>query len=689
MSDTPPSMKMLPGDEIRQIMWRFDERFDIQMAVMGARSVARGLVARLVADGERNTHEWTAAKNALYQAFDESGITAAGLDMEYGGIIEGPRNLALSLLAFELSWVDGGASTCSLINNLGLGPIVEKGTPEQREKYMRACAPLQPGEERKVMRAAFALTEPLPYVGVDTGVVSGRVTVAKWEEGEEPILHVEKRGRFLTNMAVANVLTAAVDSGDPRIKTSCMVILEDTDPGIFDRGAPTLKLVHQLSNTHDPIFSLDIPASRIVGGYTIKDGVIVPNLTHSEIIEAVFSRTRVAVGLMTAAKLLSAVEPVIRYQRGRYRGAAGIEAGSPRYDLGIQMKEDAIQRLADVWATGEAASSLGFETARDFDTLTPVETEVLAEFAAQGITGRALLRALRQPQTDAIELLELLSQPAGERDDARIAELQADKYVQYVWLSAVCNVLCPATKLWNTGYGANMLREAVSLMGGYGITEDCPGFLFYKWTDAQLEATYEGPEVVQRRQISVTMNNPVFLAQVAQWVSELRQWDAKYPATGLDALAAGFEVWRWTLDFINQHKDTAGRGLSQSQRHGVLFPMADAISWLVAARSLVADIEELRVKGPQHPVVGSEAEGYINTFTDLAHMQIARASGEVARICAELVYGYGACTAEKGAEFQALRAQMDGALVGARLAKDRAAKALTEVMIPEALDYPL
>ena len=52
MSETPQTMKMLPGDEIRQIMWRYADRYDIQMAVMGARSVARGLVARLVADGD-------------------------------------------------------------------------------------------------------------------------------------------------------------------------------------------------------------------------------------------------------------------------------------------------------------------------------------------------------------------------------------------------------------------------------------------------------------------------------------------------------------------------------------------------------------------------------------------------------------------------------------------------------------
>ena len=75
-----------------------------------------------------------------------------------------------------------------------------------------------------------------------------------------------------------------------------MVILHETDPGIFDRGVPTRKLVHQLSSTSDPIFSVLVPASRIVGGYSIKDGVIVPRYSHGEIIEAVFRRTRVTVG---------------------------------------------------------------------------------------------------------------------------------------------------------------------------------------------------------------------------------------------------------------------------------------------------------------------------------------------------------------------------------------------------------
>ncbi|RXL33119.1 hypothetical protein EO238_35505, partial [Citrobacter sp. AAK_AS5] len=48
------------------------------------------------------------------------------------------------------------------------------------------------------------------------------------------------------------------------------------------------------------------------------------------------------------------------------------------------------------------------------------------------------------------------------------------------------------------------------------------GFLGHKWMDAQLEATYEGPEAVQRRQISVTMTSEVFLAVFRTWTAQLR-----------------------------------------------------------------------------------------------------------------------------------------------------------------------
>jgi len=736
---TAASLQTLPADEIRQVMWRFADRFELQMLVQAARGVARGPVARVVAAGGRNTHDWTPAKAGLLQYFDESGITAAFLDPEQGGFIAGPKNLALALIAFELSWVDAGAATCSLAGNLGLAPIHERGTPEQRAKYVAGAAPVKPGENRRQVRAAFALTEPIPFVGVETGLLAGKVRVAAWPEGGEPILQVDKRGRFITNMAFANVVTAAVDSDDPRIKGSCMVILEEGDPGTWDRGTPTKKLVHQLSSTNDPVFNLQVPASRIVGGYTVQNGVIVPNYSHGEIIEAVFRRTRVTVGLMTAAKLLSAVEPVILYHRRRFRGGEGAP-GTPRYELGLQQKEDVLHRLVDIWASGEASASLGFAAARLFDELDPLEREKDRLLAERRLTGRAAFKELAKKRTEALELVKLLAQPVGARDLARQDALEADPLVRFVILDAQADVLCPACKLWNTGHGANMMREAVSLMGGYGVTEDCPGFLGQKWMDAQLEATYEGPEAVQRLQLSITMTNELFLAQFEHWIAEMRRLAGERPGTGACTLATAMQLWRWTLRYVQTATDADGDKLYHKTRQGVTFPLADALCWLLAARQFILDVMELEARGGLNPALADGLAGTLAFFTDLCHTQAGRAAGEVGRICAEVVHGYhrhpawdeaschacyqaqeleslegiipgiegsadayaevietgvahpfkaGPCARFTGREdFVRLRLKLDGCLTGCRLAKDRAATALTQVMTREALDYP-
>jgi alkylation response protein AidB-like acyl-CoA dehydrogenase len=722
------SLRTLPGDAVRQIQWRFADRYDLQMLVQSARDVARGPVARLVAGGARQTHEWTPEKHALLEVFDAAGITSAFLDVASGGYLEGPKNLALALIAFELAWVDAGAATASLAGCLALSPIHERGTPEQRDHYMKMCAPAAPAEDRKPWRGAFCLTEPLPYVGVDTGMLSGKVRIAEWKDGEEPLLQVEKRGRFTTNMGFANFVTAAVDSSDPRITSSCMVILEETDPGVFDRGSVTRKLVHQLSSTSDPIFSLKVPASRIVGGYTVKEGRIVPNYSHSEIIEAVFKRTRVTVGIMTSAKLLSAIEPVVRYQRNRFRGAEQTTPGSVRHDLGLQQREDALHKLVDLWAMGEASASLGFAAARAFDELDPLEKEKDAILAAEGIHGgRAELKKLKGVWPVAVERLR-------EASNAAIEDASQDVLARYVLADAVAAVLCPAAKLWNTGLGANAMREALSLMGGYGITEDCPGFLAYKWMDAQLEATYEGPEAVQRRNLIVTMTHELFLEQFRTWIPEMRKIGSRRPETGACSLASAMRLWLWTYEHLRTATDAEGAKLYNSARQGVTFRLADALCWLLASRQQILDVMELEAKSAE---AGDGVDTTVAFLSDLCHVQAARAAGEAGRICAELVYGYnahprwddpvhtgcflseeldawegyapgitayaldvlqpdgthpekaGPCAqCGENASFQRLRNQLDLCLTGSQLAKDRAAKALAGVMIPEVPDYP-
>ena len=190
-------------------------------------------------------------------------------------------------------------------------------------------------------------------------------------------------------------------------------------------------------------------------------------------------------------------------------------------------------------------------------------------------------------------------------------------------------MFCPACKLWNTGHGANMMREAVSLMGGYGVTEDCPGFLGQKWMDAQLEATYEGPEAVQRLQLSITITNELFLAQFDQWTEDCAASPPSRPGTGACTLATAMKLWRWTLNHLRTASDAHGAKLYHKSRQSVTFPLADALCWLLAARQFILDIIELEDKGMANPALAEGLPGFVNFFTDLCHVQCARAAGEV------------------------------------------------------------
>ncbi len=735
--ENAPILPTLPTDAVRQIMWRLAGRDDLQRLIGASRDVARGLVASLVAEGQRDTYQWTPEKQRLLDALDQAGVSSLFADPEYGGTIKGPKNLATALAAYELAWVDGGAATCLVALGLALQPIITLGTEAQKATYLKATKTAEGG--RQVPRGAFCLTEPLPYAGVDTGVLSGKVRVQRWLEGETPVLHVQKQGRFTNNMDFAQFVVVAVSSDDPRIKGSCMIILEEGDEGEFDRGTVTHKLVHQLTSTRDPKFDMVVPASRIVGGYSMEDGVIVPNFSHAKVLEAVFSRTRVPAGVMTGAKLLSSIEPIIRYQRERFRGGEG-QPGTPRHDLGLQTKEDAVHRLVDIWSAGEAACSLGLATARHFDSFADLEHDRDAIFAAANMKlGTGAHRIPKEAEQLAIEYLALSVAPDDERDDERLAELTANRVVDLVVKRAVGKVLSPATKLWNTGQGATLLRQAVSLMGGFGITQDCPGFLPQKWMDSQLEATYEGPESVQRRQLIVTMTSKLFLAQFRKWATEMCRIASDRPGTGACTIAAAMDLWLWSLNHLQHATDADGQPLYRDKRQGATFPLADALCWLLASYHQILDVVQLEKEGANAPELKESLPGYLQFFTDLCHVQAARAAGEVARICSELVFGYnrhpswepdcgscmgageldtleglmpgisvgmrmagdvmeedgghvakaGPCVRFAGLNgFTDRRSKLDGCLTGARLAKDRAGYALSQVAIPDKLDYP-
>ncbi len=410
---------------------------------------------------------------------------------------------------------------------------------------------------------------------------------------------------------------------------------------------------------------------------------------------------------MTTAKLLSAVEPVIRYHRARFRGGHASSPGSPKFELGLQQKEDAQQRLVDVWAVGEAGASLGFAAARLADDFDPIERAKNALFEERGITGPAQAVRGRQKGQGPDPGIRPPHVPARVRAPTRPG---SSSWTPTPWSSSrpwtpwATSSSRPSSS-GTPATGATYMREAISLMGGYGITEDCPGFFMNKWADAQLEATYEGPEAVQRMHMTVTMTDEVFLAHVEQWIAGLKAVAAERPGKGACVLAAAYGLWLWTLDWLQKANDVQGKPLYHRKRQGVTFAMADALCWLLAAHHLILDTVELEDKGPMNPTVAEALDGLGPFYSDLACHQAARASGEAARILTELVFGYQAhpgcgengcspdgppsCDMEDIDVFLRIKAKVEGCMAGSRLARERAGIALTQVMIPEALDYPL
>ena len=587
------TMLTLPGDAVRQILWRFAGRFDLQMLVQSARGVARGTVARLVAAGERNTHEWTPAKGEMLEAFDRAGITAAFMEPEEGGFIVGPKNLALALAAFELAWVDGGAATASLAGFLALSPIHERGTPEQVTTLQDAGSAPAAGRRaqalaRRVRADRADSIRGRGYRHVERQGARGRV-----ERRRGAMLQVDKRGRFITNIAFANFVTAAVNSDDERIKGSCVVILEETDEGTFDRGTATKKLVHQLSSTGDPIFNLKVPASRIVGGYTVKDGVIVPNFNHSEMIEAVFRRTRVPVGLMTAAKLLSAVEPVIRYQRARFRGAERREA-----------------RLGSLRAGHPAARRCAAPAGGHVGNGRSCRVAGLCRGAAvrrAGSAGKAEdgdpERARRSGRARGDEGAE------GERTAGdRIAEAQGGRSATRGAGSRSAGAVCTEGCRGQCAVPGDQAvehrpRRQHDARGGepdgrlrhHGGLPGVPG--------QQMDGRATGGDLRRPRSraapaVDGDHDERSFPGPVPRVdARRCARIASTRPGTGACTLASAMKLWLWTLNYLQKATDPAGGKLYHGQRQGVTFALADALCWLLASRCQILDVLELEARG--------------------------------------------------------------------------------------------
>jgi hypothetical protein len=221
-------------------------------------------------------------------------------------------------------------------------------------------------------------------------------------------------------------------------------------------------------------------------------------------------------------------------------------------------------------------------------------------------------------------------------------------------------------------------------------------------------------DAVHRDELSGALLAPAFLALVPAWTAELRSVASTTPASGACTVATALQLWSWTISHVRATASAAS-----------VSELAQALSPLIAARAQI-----LEVVGEAG--ASSGRAGAREFFLDLCHVQAARAAGEVGTLCAAIVFGSrphpawnaegcaacyqaddldeleglipgiassarahsdvverdgshpvkaGPCAKADGLDtFIRLRTKLDGCLTGARLARSRAAAALSAVL---------
>ena len=326
-------------------------------------------------ESQRSTVE---AAVAAVREFADTEIDAAAIDREADiprSVIDGLAHLGVLGMAAPTKWggqgfsqmgycrimeVIGGhcAATAVFVNahhSIGLRALVLFGTPEQQARWL---PPLASGEKL----AAFALTEE--QAGSDASNV--QTTARPSDDGRTYILNGSKR--YITNGAIADVLTVMARTPDPRggdSKVTAFLVTPDLPgfevvearmPKCGIRGTATARLAF-----HD----MPVPATNVLGplGKGLKVALTVLD----------FGRTTFGASCTGAAKVCLAAATRHAANRRQF--------GRPLADLELIRK-----KIAYLAATAYAMEATTYQTAALIDRGSDdymLETAILKVFTTE------------------------------------------------------------------------------------------------------------------------------------------------------------------------------------------------------------------------------------------------------------------------------------------------------------------
>ena len=178
-----------------------------------------------------------------FKACVEMELPALGLPVAYGGA--GADHVTQAVVIEELSRVCGATSLSMLISKLGMSPIMNWGTEDQKMRYLPRVAS---GESQ----ASYCLSEP--DAGSDVSAMRCRAV----RDGDHYVLSGSKY--WITNAGVSDIYTvfAKTDAQAGSRGVSCFIVEADWGVKVSKlekkmgmRGSPTGEIV--LDDVHVPV----------------------------------------------------------------------------------------------------------------------------------------------------------------------------------------------------------------------------------------------------------------------------------------------------------------------------------------------------------------------------------------------------------------------------------------------------
>lgn len=296
----------------------------------------------------------------LYKKMGKMGLMGMTVPKKYGGA--GIDRVSYMISLEEISRVCGSTGiTVEAHNSLGVGHIFEKGTEEQRKKYL-------PNLLNGKAIAAWALSEP--NAGSDAASLQTTAVL----DGDEWVLNGTKQ--FITSGDIAEVVTvmAKTDKEKGAKGISAFIVEKDT-PG-FKAGQLEDKLGLRGSKTAELILEdCRVPKENLLGE---KDMGFIGAMN-------ILDRGRTAIGAMAVGIARGALEESIEYAKQRQ------QFGKP---IG---KNQAIQwMIADMATEIDAARLLVYRAAYLEDCNKPFSIEAsMAKLFGSEIAMRATRNAIQ------------------------------------------------------------------------------------------------------------------------------------------------------------------------------------------------------------------------------------------------------------------------------------------------------